>query len=129
MILSSLRLQQSLNCERGTGWLFLVEYGDEVKTHSSNSPRVDYREVLTQQEYALFDRLRDLRKSISEKHGVPVYAVFTNEHLAAMVKKPPVVAKDLLAFPGVGDARVKQYGEVFLKLFNDLTGSQLETAK
>ena len=47
--------------ERGTGWLFLVEHGSEVKSQTANTPRIDYREVLTEQEYALFDRLRDAR--------------------------------------------------------------------
>ncbi len=115
--------------ERGTGWLFLVEYGTDVKPQTANSPRIDYREVLTEQEYALFDRLRDVRKAISEKNGVPVYAVFTNEQLAAMVKKPPLNLKDILALPGVGDARVKQYGEAFLNIFSDSKGQQIETPK
>lgn len=116
-----------IDAERGTGWLFLVEYGTEVKPQAANSQRIDYRETLTEQEYALFDRLREVRKGISEKQGVPVYAVFTNEHLAAMVKKPPVSLKDISVLPGVGDARVKQYGEYFLAVFNSITGKLLET--
>jgi len=34
--------------ERGTGWVFLVEYGSEGTKTASNAPsqRVDYREVL-----------------------------------------------------------------------------------
>jgi superfamily II DNA helicase RecQ len=34
-----------------------------------------------------------------------------------MVKKPPKSVKDLLAIPGVGESRVKQYGEPFLQFF------------
>lgn len=101
--------------ERGTGWLFLVEYGAEVKTQSQNAQRIDYREVLNEQEYALFDYLRQVRKTLAEQQGVPVYAVFTNEHLAGMVKKPPQTIKDIMALNGVGESRVKQFGEVFLK--------------
>jgi hypothetical protein len=56
--------------------------------------------------YALFDTLRGIRKDTAEKAGIPVYMVFTNEQLAAMVKKPPKSVKDLLAIPGVGEARV-----------------------
>jgi superfamily II DNA helicase RecQ len=70
----------------------------------------DYREVLNAAEYALFDKLRNLRKELAEKSGIPVYAVFTNDQLAAMVKKPPKTAKDLLAIAGIGETRVKQYG-------------------
>ena len=115
--------------ERGTGWLFLIEYGSEVKHQAANAPRIDYREVLNEQEYALFDRLRDVRKSIAEKQGVPVYAVFTNEQLAAMVKKPPLSLKDILALPGVGDARAKQYGAAFLNIFPASADTPIETPK
>ena len=58
-----------------------------------------------------------MRKELAEKSGIPVYAVFTNEQLAAMIKNPPKAVKDLLGVAGVGEARVKQYGEVFLNLF------------
>jgi ATP-dependent DNA helicase RecQ len=75
---------------------------------------------LNAQEYALFDRLRTLRRNLPSSK-VPVYAVFTNEHLAAMVKKPPAAAGDLLALTGVGEARVKQYGDSFIKLFQELS--------
>jgi superfamily II DNA helicase RecQ len=104
--------------DRGTGWVFLVEYGSDGKnTPGAASQRIDYREVLKPAEYALFDKLRSLRKSLAEKAGLPVYAVFTNDQLAAMVKKPPKTAKDLLAIAGIGEARVKQYGAAFLEIF------------
>jgi superfamily II DNA helicase RecQ len=103
--------------ERGTGWVFLVEYGVENERGSNSSQRVDYREVLNAVEYALFDKLRSLRKEAAEKTGIPVYAVFTNDQLAGMVKKRPKTAKELLSIPGIGEARVKQYGEMFLHLF------------
>jgi superfamily II DNA helicase RecQ len=96
--------------ERGTGWVFLIEYGtgDGKNTPNTQTQRVDYREVLNAAEYALFDKLRNLRKELAEKSGIPVYAVFTNDQLAAMVKKPPKTAKDMLAIAGIGEARVKQ---------------------
>lgn len=103
--------------ERGTGWLFLVEYGTETRSATANQPRTDYREVLTEQEFALFEKLRDLRKTVAEKGSVPVYSVFTNDQLAAMVKKVPATLKEIAALPGVGEARTKQFGEQFVKFF------------
>jgi superfamily II DNA helicase RecQ len=103
--------------ERGTGWIFLVEYGGEHKSQpSSASQRVDYRELLSAQEYALFDKLRQVRKDLAEKQGIPVYAVFTNDHLANMVKARPTTLKAIAALPGVGEGRVKQYGTAFLEV-------------
>lgn len=112
--------------ERGTGWVFIVEYGiDGGKNAPNASQRVDYREVLSANEYALFDKLRTLRKELAEKSGIPVYAVFTNDHLASMVKKRPRTTKDLLLITGVGESRVKQYGEEFVRVF---TSEQAEEA-
>jgi superfamily II DNA helicase RecQ len=106
--------------ERGTGWVFLIEYGGDAvsgKNAPNAAQRIDYREVLNAEEYALFDKLRKLRKEAAEKSGIPVYAVFTNDQLAAMVKKTPRTAKDLLSIAGIGEARVKQYGGIFLDAF------------
>jgi len=106
--------------ERGTGWVFLVEYGNTESKNPSNSSsaRIDYREVLNPVEYALYDKLRNLRKEIAEKAGIPVYAVFTNDQLASMVKKHPRMPKDLLSISGIGESRVKQYGDAFIHLFS-----------
>ena len=72
--------------ERGTGWVFLIEYGTaENSKNVSNASRVDYREILNAGEYALFEKLRTLRKELAEKSNIPAYAVFTNEQLATMV--------------------------------------------
>jgi superfamily II DNA helicase RecQ len=106
--------------ERGTGWVFLVEYGMEAKAPQNTGqqqPRVDYREVLNEVEYAVFDKLRSIRKELAEKQGIPVYAVFSNEQLASMVKKQPKTAKELQSIAGLGEARVKQHGEAFINFF------------
>jgi superfamily II DNA helicase RecQ len=119
--------------ERGTGWAFLVEYGMEAakgpQSTGQQQSRVDYREVLSEAEYALFDKLRQLRKDLAERQGLPVYAVFTNEQLAALVKKNPQTEKDLLSISGIGEARVKQYGEPFLKVFAPEEAPSNETAE
>ncbi len=45
-----------------------------------------------------------------------------------MVKKPPKTAKDLLSISGIGEARVKQYGEAFIHLFSNMESSNEEQA-
>ena len=61
-------------------WTFCVEYLDGVGGGSAPAqlpgrPKVDYKEVLKPEEFEVFSRLRDWRKSVAEKEGVPVYAV------------------------------------------------------
>jgi superfamily II DNA helicase RecQ len=53
---------------------------------SQRPPRVDYREVLSPDEFTLYDQLRQVRKRLAEQEGVPTYALFTNEQLAQMVQ-------------------------------------------
>ena len=72
-------------------WTFCVEYLESApaapRRRASKLPKVDYKEVLKPEEFEVFSRLRDWRKGVAEKEGVPVYVVFTNEQLAEMVKK------------------------------------------
>ena len=42
----------------------------------------DYKQVLKPEEFEVFSRLREWRKGVAEKEGVPVYVVFSNEQLA-----------------------------------------------
>jgi len=76
--------------------------------------RVDYREVLGEADFAVYSELRRLRKQLAEREGVPAYAIFTNEQLAAMVQRRVATAQGLGAIEGVGEARVDKFGEVFL---------------
>jgi superfamily II DNA helicase RecQ len=83
---------------------------------ASAGTRIDYREVLPEAQFAVFVRLRDLRKALSERDGVPPYAVFTNEQLADIVRKPVRTLADLGSLDGVGPSRVEQYGRAVLDL-------------
>lgn len=45
----------------------------------------------------------------AERDGVPPYAVFTNEQLAAIVQGRMTMATALKAIDGIGDARIDKY--------------------
>src|SRR4051812_27975392 len=66
---------------------------------------VDYRETLKPEDFAVFARLRDLRKEIAQAEGVPVSTIFTNEQLAQMVQTRSTTKAALEKIAGVGDAR------------------------
>ncbi len=54
-------------------WTFCVEYLEPVgnATPGARSPKVDYKEVLKPEEFEVFSRLREWRKSVAEKEVVP----------------------------------------------------------
>jgi len=70
--------------------------------------------VLSPDDFAVFARLRDLRKEIAKEEAVPVYTIFTNEQLATLVTARARSKADLEKVAGVGDARIEKYGERFL---------------
>ena len=64
----------------------------------------------------LFARLRALRMRIAEKRGVPAYMIFNDQTLRAMCEAMPETPEALLRLPGVGEAKLRNYGEDFLRV-------------
>ncbi len=99
-------------------WAVCVTYVDQGETSGVDSAgkrgKVDYRELLSEADFLLFSRLRTLRKELAERDAVPVYAVFTNEQLAEMVRLRVQSLAELGRLDGVGPARVEKYGQPFL---------------
>ena len=71
-------------------------------------------EVTTESE-ALFQALRKLRTKIAEEKRVPPYVVLTDAALRDMSAKRPHSREDMLLVSGVGEAKMKAYGERFLQ--------------
>ena len=77
--------------------------------------KIDYREVLPPDDFAVFAALRALRQTMAAQEGVPPYALFTNAQLADMASQRPHSAEALRAIDGVGEARMSKYGSAFLQ--------------
>ena len=78
--------------------------------------RVDYKEILSPDEFILFAKLRDLRKEIAQTEAVPVYAVFTNEQLSQMIQQEAKSKSEQSKLEGVGESRIEKYGARILEL-------------
>jgi superfamily II DNA helicase RecQ len=78
--------------------------------------KVDYRDVLSPEDFAVFAKLRELRKAIAQGEAVPVYTIFTNEQLAQMVQGRATTKAALEKIAGVGDARIEKYSGRVLEL-------------
>jgi len=115
---------------QGAYWAVCVEYLAPVrhgeteagKAGGSGKPKVDYKEVLSAEDFEVFSRLREWRKEVAEREGVPVYAVFTNEQLAAMVTGKVDSLTAMGKIDGIGEARVKKYGNEVLPVLNGAGG-------
>jgi superfamily II DNA helicase RecQ len=87
---------------------------------AANQPKVDYKELLSEEDFSAYLELRNFRKGMAEAKGVPSYALFTNDQLAAMVQQRVGSKSALQAIPGIGKSRVDKYGDAFLQKLNDL---------
>jgi superfamily II DNA helicase RecQ len=98
-------------------WAICVTYlPPGTRPVPAKSARVHYREILPAPEFELFVKLRNLRKALAEKEGVPAYALFTNEQLADMVRRRVTTRTALEKIEGVGPARCQKYGASFLEV-------------
>jgi superfamily II DNA helicase RecQ len=82
--------------------------------------RIDYKTILTGEEFEVFSRLRELRKGIAVEEALPVYAVFTNEQLAQAVQRRCRSVGDLKQVEGIGDAKVDKYAGRLLAILTTL---------
>ncbi|WP_109300524.1 ATP-dependent DNA helicase RecQ [Aquimarina sp. AU474] len=58
--------------------------------------------------------LRDLRKSVAKKLGVPPFVVFQDPSIDDMALKYPVTVEELGNVHGVGEGKAKKYGTAFV---------------
>lgn len=75
----------------------------------------------------LMKMLKDLRKRVAKKLGVPPFVVFQDPSLEDMTLKYPISIEELSNVHGVGDGKAKKFGKDFVKLIegyvkdNDIT--------
>ncbi|MGA2032877.1 MAG: HRDC domain-containing protein [Thermoguttaceae bacterium] len=112
-------------------WCFCIEYllGSVPEGKGSGRQRVDYKEILSAEDFAIFVRLREARKELAAREAIPVYAVSTNEQLAEMAKSRAATLADLKKIDGFGDAKTEKYGETFLLAMREWMGRTDEAGR
>jgi ATP-dependent DNA helicase RecQ len=66
----------------------------------------------------LMGMLRDLRKKVAKKLGVPPFVVFQDPSLEDMALKYPISMDELINTHGVGEGKAKKYGKEFIELIS-----------
>lgn len=67
----------------------------------------------------LFNRLRQLRKTLADARDVPAYVVFSDVALRQMAREYPTKKQELLRISGVGNRKLQEFGTVFLAAIAD----------
>ena len=69
---------------------------------------------LSNEEAAVFEKLRALRMELAKEHKVPPYIIFSDKTLIQMAMEKPSNKEEMLAVSGVGESKFEKYGEPFL---------------
>ncbi len=67
------------------------------------------------QSEALITRLKDLRRRLAAARSVPAFVIFSDKSLIDMAKRVPLKMQDFADVHGVGDAKLKEFGAVFIR--------------
>jgi ATP-dependent DNA helicase RecQ len=63
---------------------------------------------------ALFEALRQRRSALAKAQRVAAYVVFADKTLIDMARRKPATPAEMSAVHGVGEAKLRQYGDIFL---------------
>ncbi len=64
----------------------------------------------------LFNMLKDLRKKLSKKMGVPPFVIFQDPSLMDMAIQYPITMDELRKIVGVSEGKARKYGKEFIEL-------------
>ena len=65
---------------------------------------------------SLWDALRETRTRLAGEQNVPAYVIFPDATLKAMLAHRPATPAEFLALSGVGEKKLANYGETFLRV-------------
>jgi ATP-dependent DNA helicase RecQ len=84
---------------------------------ATDTAEADYDETL-------FQELRQLRKELALAEGLPPYVIFSDATLKELCRFVPHSEQEMLEVKGIGERRMEQYGEQFLKILAQYEQSQ-----
>ena len=73
------------------------------------------KQVNSQVDPELFDRLRRIRKTFADEQNIPPYIIFSDNSLQQMAIDRPGTRADFLNIIGVGEYKLEKYGDIFLR--------------
>jgi ATP-dependent DNA helicase RecQ len=73
---------------------------------------------------ALFEALRQRRSALAKEQRVAAYVVFADKTLIDMARRKPMTVAEMASVHGVGEAKLRQYGDIFLDVIRQHTAAQ-----
>lgn len=122
--------RQQVTIEKQAYWTFCVTYlpqaaGNNLSTTGNKSGKIDYKEVLDLETFAIFSQLRTIRKQLAEQEAIPAYAVFTDSELAEIAKLEEIEPRQIQTIHGIGVKRAEKYGKALSDLYHQPSNTEL----
>lgn len=93
-----------------------------------NIPVVHAERVIFEEEMSgvedkkLFEYLRKIRKNLADEQGYPPYIVLSDKSLHELTKMKPTTLQAFGLISGIGEFKIKKYGDTFIKAIRKYTG-------
>lgn len=97
-------------------------------SRGSSIPVVHAERVIFEEEMAgvedkkLFEYLRKIRKNLADEQGYPPYIVLSDKSLHELTKMKPTTLQAFGLINGIGEFKIKKYGDTFIKAIKKYTG-------
>ncbi len=108
---------------RNRGTLSLPRPAGMSEGRREGPKRGSYPAATLDYDEGLFEELRALRRRLANAQEVPAFVVFGDVSLRHMAATFPQSMAEFSRIPGVGDAKLKQYGPQFLKAIQNYAGA------
>ena len=117
-----------------TGYAGYAEFGNRQGSGSHlpfgdhNIPVVHAERVIFEDEMSgvedkkLFEYLRKIRKNLADEQGYPPYIVLSDKSLHELTKMKPTTLQAFGLISGIGEFKIKKYGDTFIKAIKKYTG-------
>lgn len=103
-----LEKRETIYMKMAKEWNYQAEPKKPKKKTQKES--IDYSEVNQE----LFQMIRQIRNRLAQQEKVPPYLIFADKTLIDMCGKMPSNKEEMLNVSGVGEAKFKKYGDIFL---------------
>ena len=79
-------------------------------------------EISNVEDKKLFEYLRKIRKNLADEQGYPPYIVLSDKSLHELTRMKPTTLQAFGLISGIGEFKIKKYGDTFIKAIKKYTG-------
>lgn len=91
----------------------------DIKITTTTPRRANLGQNVEAEDQGLWNALRSCRKRLAEEQGVPPYVIFHDATLREMLEFRPLTPEQLRSITGVGDSKLKRFGDEFLAVIRE----------